>query len=220
MRSACPHPCGLCWASPFWSTKSNLARRYGFTDIILLTGHLGQVIEDYFGDGDKWDVSIRCHRESQPLGTAGAIKEIETWLDGDFLVFYGDILMDVDLERLAEFHAGKAPLATLAVHPNGHPSDSDLLDVDAQGRVTAFHPKPRDAGRYFHNLVNVAPYVISPRLLQQVAPGQCSDLGRDVFPRIVQSGQAVYGYNTPEYLVEVGTEDRLRKVEMDLRAAR
>jgi D,D-heptose 1,7-bisphosphate phosphatase len=205
---------------PILEHQVELARRYGAREIILLTGHLGQVIEDYFGDGADRGVPIRCHRESQPLGTAGAIKRIETWIHGDFLVFYGDILVDMDLERLADFHAAKAPLATLVVHPNGHPQDSDLLEIDAQGRVTAFHPKPREAGRCFHNLVNAALYVISPRLLRHVAAGQFSDLGRDVFPQIVQAGQAVYGYNTPEYLVDIGTLDRLQKVEADVRSGK
>jgi len=205
---------------PILEHQIELARRYGAREIILLTGHLGQVIEDYFGDGAERGVPIRCRRESQPLGTAGAIKHIEPWIHGDFLVFYGDILMDVDLARLAGFHAAKAALATLAVHPNGHPQDSDLLEIDAQGRVTAFHPKPREAGRYFHNLVNAALYVLSPRLLQHVAPGQFSDLGRDVFPRLVQAGQAVYGYNTPEYLVDIGTRERLQTVELDVRSGK
>ena len=113
------------------------------------------------------------------------------------------------------FHAARNSLATLVIHPNGHPYDSDLLDVGPQDRVVAFYPKPRPAGVDHRNLVNAGLYVLSPRLLDDVAVGQFADLGRDIFPRLVQSG-GLYGYNTPEYIVDVGTVERLRKVEADV----
>ena len=89
------------------------------------------MIENHFGDGREWGVSIRYCRESSPLGTAGALKEIEDCLGDDFLVFYGDMVMNVDLGELARFHARHKPLATLVVHPNNHPEESDLVELDA-----------------------------------------------------------------------------------------
>ena len=200
---------------PLLEHQVELARRFGCTDIIILTGHLGNVIEQHFGDGSKWGVRLRCHREAEPLGTAGAIKEIEPWLDGDFLVFYADVVMDMDLASLMAFHAAKQSMATLVVHPNAHPFDSDLLELDRNGRVTAFHPKPRPAGVDYHNLVNAAVYVLSPELLQHVVAGQFADLGRDIFPRLVDS-ERLFGYNTPEYIIDVGTVERLERVEADM----
>ena len=172
---------------PILEHQIELARRYGHTDIVLSTGHLGHVIEEYFGDGARWGVKLRYCREPIPLGTAGAIKEIEAWLDGDFLVFYGDVMMDVDLQRLTAFHAAKTALATLVVHPNAHPYDSDLLDVAPDGRIVAFHPKPRPANEYHRNLVNAALYVLSPKLLRHVPQGQYADLAGNIFPELVRS---------------------------------
>jgi D,D-heptose 1,7-bisphosphate phosphatase len=201
---------------PLLEHQIELARRYGITDVILLTGHLGDVIEDYFGDGSRFGVRIRYHREELPLGTAGALKEIEDWIEDDFLVFYGDIVMDVALDRLIAFHAAHHPLATLVVHPNNHPHDSDLLAMDATGRITAFYPKPRPSTDYYRNLVNAALYVLSPEILTAIPRGQFADLGRDVFAGLVHAGQSVFGYNTPEYLADVGTPARFHKVEADL----
>jgi len=201
---------------PLLEHQIALARRYGITDVILLTGHLGDMIEDYFGDGAEFGVRIRYHREASPLGTAGALKEIEPWIEDDFLVFYGDIVMDVALDRLTAFHRAHRPLATLVVHPNNHPHDSDLLAMDAAGRITGFFPKPRPSGVYYRNLVNAALYVLSPELLRAIPLGQFADLGRDIFPALVQGGAPVFGYNTPEYLADVGTPERFRKVEADL----
>ena len=159
-----------------------LARRYGADEAILLTGHLGQVIEEHFGDAAAWGMPIRCHRETAALGTAGALKDIKDWLDDDFLVFYGDTIMDLDLARLWQFHRERRALGTLVVHPNSHPFDSDLLDADADGRITAFHPKPRSADACYRNLANAALYVLNRRLLEQVAKGQPADLGATSFP--------------------------------------
>jgi mannose-1-phosphate guanylyltransferase / phosphomannomutase len=210
-----PKPMLALGGKPLLEHQIELARRFGFTEIILLTGHLGEVIESHFSDGSNWNVQIRYHRETEPLGTAGAIKEIEPWLHGDFLVFYGDIVMDLDLQALAAFHADRGALATLVVHPNNHPYDSDLLETGPRDRIIAFHPKPRPPGADHRNLANAGLYVLSPRLLEHVARGQFADLGRNVFPRLVQSGR-LYGYNTPEYIVDIGTADRLRKVEGDV----
>ena len=170
-----------------------LARRYGRTNIILLTGHLGEVVEDYFDDGSRWGVSIHYHRETTPLGTAGALKEIEDRLDDDFLVFYGDTIMDVDLSALAGFHAEHRPVATLVVHPNSHPYDSDLLELGRDQRIVAFHAKPRSDDRCYGNCANAALYVISRKLLHDVCRGECADLGKKCVSPRTRSWSAALG---------------------------
>ena len=161
----------------------------GFTQLILLTGHLGEVIENYFHDGRDWGVSIRYHQESSPLGTAGSLKEIEDRLEEAFLVCYGDMVMNVDLRELVRFHARHKPLATLVVHPNNHPEESDLVELDGTGKVKAFHPKPRQDDRYYRNCANSALYVISTGLLRFIRRGQLADLGRDVLPEVVRAAR-------------------------------
>jgi D,D-heptose 1,7-bisphosphate phosphatase len=211
-----PKPMVPVAGKPILQHQLELARRYGAHEAILLTGHLGQVIEEHFGDGAAWGMPIRCHREAAPLGTAGALKEIEAWLDDDFLVFYGDTIMDLDLARLWQFHQERRALATLVVHPNSHPLDSDLLEADTSARIVAFHPKPRSAAACYRNLANAALYVLSRRLLQQVRKGPPADLGRDVFPAVLRSGGLLSAYNTCEYIADAGTVDRLRRVEADV----
>ncbi len=201
---------------PILEYQIELAKRFGYKDIIILTGYLAHQIEDYFKDGADWQVNIRYQRESSPLGTAGAIKNIADWLKDDFLVFYGDIVMDVDLTALTAFHTKNKPLGSLLVHPNNHPYDSDLLEIDQQNRITAFYAKPHDHNRYYRNLVNAALYVLSPEILRYIPEGRFADLGRDIFPKVVQSGELLLGYNTPEYITDVGTLDRLKKVTADV----
>ena len=215
LTRAAPKPMVPLAGKPILEHQIELARRYGATDVILLTGHLGEVIEGYFGDGRAWGVSIRYHREDVPLGTAGALKEVEDWLADDFLVFYGDTLMDLDLHRLTAAHFERGGIATLVVHPNHHPHDSDLVEAARDGRIVAFHAKPHDLGRYYHNCANAALYVLSRRLLQSIRRGEYADLGKHVFPAAVAAGQPLAAYNTPEYITDVGTPQRLHAVEQD-----
>jgi mannose-1-phosphate guanylyltransferase / phosphomannomutase len=194
----------------------DLAKRYGHNDIILLTGYQGRKISDYFGKGSKWGVSIRYHQETVPLGTGGALRAIEEMLDDSFLVLYGDIVINMDLDWLAAFHRRKKTCATLVVHPNSHPYDSDLLEMDHNDYITAFHRKPHEPGRCYRNLVNAGVYLFSREMLNAIPVGTFSDLGKDIFPQLINTPMALTGYNTAEYLVDVGTPERLKMVETDI----
>jgi len=215
-----PKPMVLVAGKPILEHQIELARRYGCNEVMLLTGHMGEVIQSHFQDGSAHGVRTQYHREEVPLGTAGALKEIEDRLDENFFVFYGDTIMDVDLARLAAFHVETKAQATLVVHPNHHPYDSDLLDMDAGSRITAFHPKPRGPACIHRNLANAALYVLSRGLLQYAVHGQHADLAKDVFPAALAAGAALRGYNTSEYITDVGTPERLRSVEADVLSGR
>jgi len=95
-----------------------LAKRYNINDIYILSGHLSDVIVDYFQDGKKWDVNITHIIEDKPLSTAGALKQLENILLDRFMVFYGDTIMDVDLKLFMEFDATKKDsIGSIIVHP-------------------------------------------------------------------------------------------------------
>jgi D,D-heptose 1,7-bisphosphate phosphatase len=183
---------------------------------VLLTGYRGGKVHDYFGNGSPWGVSIKYQQESTPRGTAGALRDTEGMLDDLFFVFYGDIVMDMDLDELAAFHRRKNSRATLVVHPNSHPYDSDLLEMDDNDRIVAFHRKPHEPERCYHNLVNAGVYIINKGLLSKIPTGTFSDLGRDIFPTLVNDRTMLTGYTTAEYIVDVGTVDRLKKVASDI----
>ena len=201
---------------PILEYQIELSKRYGVKDLIILTGYKHEVIESYFKDGSKWGVNIDYSHEIIPLGTAGALKEIESNLKDDFLVFYGDVIMDVDLDSFISFHLEKKSLATIAVHPNDHPQDSDLVEVNEKGRVIAFHSKPHNQGKFYRNLVNAAFYIFSPSILKYIKKGKYSDFGRDIFPKMLDSGEYFYAYNTTEYIKDIGTKARLKAVENDV----
>jgi len=199
---------------PLLDHQLELLKSYGFTEVLLATGHLGEIIRNHFGDGRSRGMQIEYLQEETPLGTAGAVLSCGHLLKDDFLVLYADVMFDLDLARLVDFHRQRSGDATLVLHPNDHPQDSDLVEVDTAGRITRFHPKPHDPGIYYRNLVNAALYVMSPRILAAIDGGKPSDFGRDVFPGIVDR-MNLYGYLTAEYLKDVGTPGRLEAVSAD-----
>lgn len=192
----------------------------GFDDFLFLNGHLAHRIEEHFGDGSRFGVAIDHVRESAPLGTAGAMLEARARLTEPFLVLYGDILIDVDLPHFAAFHRAHGGLGSLLVHPNDHPHDSDLVQVDDAMRIVRFLPKPHAEGAILPNLVSAALYVLEPGALDHVPAEGSSDWGRDVFPAIVAAGGQLNAYRSLEYAKDIGTPPRLARGEADLAAGK
>lgn len=211
-----PKPMVPVAGKPVLEHQIEVLRRYGFGRIILLCGYLAEKIQAHFGDGKRFGVEIEYVNEGIPLGTAGAILQLRDSLITPFMVLYGDVLFDMDLKRLQEFALTKGGLGTLMVHPNNHPYDSDLLEFDTEtNRITAFHSKPHPEGVYLRNIVNAAVYIMFPSVFDFIPAGVSCDFGKDTFPAIVKNGGLLFAYKSAEYLKDMGTKDRLQKVEFD-----
>ena len=112
----------------------------GYTEFILVIGHLGHVVKDYFGDGSgvspatgkPFGVTIEYVVETEPLGTAGALTLLRDRLTEDFLLLCGDVIFDIDVRRFYDFHLASGGLATLFTHPNSHPYDSGIIAATTQ----------------------------------------------------------------------------------------
>lgn len=186
-------------------------KKNGVNEIIFLTHYLADVIEEYFGNGNSFGIQIKYHKEIDPLGTTGGIKEIESILDKDFLLLYGDVMVNIDLTKLLSFHFRKKSTATLVIHPTNHLMDSDLVEVNESNRIIQFHPKPHNQNKYYQNLTNAGLYILSPKIFNFIKKGQKQDFGKDLFPAIVNS-TCLYGYRTFEYIKDMGTYNRLQEV--------
>jgi len=219
MTREIPKPMLLLGKKPLLHHQVDLLIKYGIKDIIILVNYLKDPIMDYFGNGSAFDARIRYFEEITPLGTVGGLKEIEGWLTGDFLVLYGDVMINMDLSRLIAFHQLKYSQCTLVLHPNDHPDDSDLVEINTTGRIVAFHPKPHDPKESYHNLVNAGAYVLTPKIFPFLEKGLKADFGSDVFPRIFNQ-LPMFGYRTTEYLKDMGTPGRLDKGRHDLETGR
>ena len=204
---------------PLLEHQVELAKKYGFTDLIFFVHYRADLIKQHFGDGKQFGVRIRHILETEPLGTAGAVFAGREFLADRFMVMYGDTMVNVDLNRIWNAHDKAGAAATLLLHPNDHPFDSDLVEVDANLRVLAFHNRPHPANVWRQNLVNAGLYVLeTPALLQcaDVKPAKPDskilDFGRDIFPALVARRKKLLGYNSPEFIKDIGTPERYDKI--------
>ena len=207
-----PKPMIQIGGKPILEHQINNLKACGLTDIILVIGHLGCVIKDYFKDGHAFGVN---------------------------LLLCGDVMIDVDFSRFIRFHQEHLAWASLMVHPNGHPYDSSLLVTETlepqekgdlpieSHRVTGWLNK-EDKRLYYKNRVNAGIEIISPTLLAETMkhftprhPEQPDkiDLDRDVLKPNIASGR-IFAYDTPEYIKDMGTPDRFYEVEQDLQSGK
>jgi len=211
-----PKPMIQIAGKPILEYQVENVKKYNLKDIYILSGYNAHKIVDYFGDGSKWDVNITHVIEEIPLGTAGALKQIEHLLKEKFLVLYGDTLFDINLSRMIEFNLENESIGTLLVHPNDHPHDSDLVEIDSNFNIIQFHSKPHPENKYFKNLVNAALYILTPEIFGYIPANQTSDFGKDIFPKILSSGGSLKAFKSTEYIKDMGTPERLRKVSSDM----
>lgn len=195
---------------PLLEHQINLLRSYGVKEICINLHYLPQSIIDFFGDGSDFGVKIYYNFEPELLGTSGALSAFKEILNEDFFVIYGDVLGKVDLHKLEEFHNTKRSAGTLIVHPSNHPEDSDIAQVKEDGQIIKLIKKP--GNKEFGILGNAAWYICTPCIYDYLSSGS-SDFIRDVFPRMIEKGLAIYGYETDEFISDVGTPERFALAE-------
>jgi histidinol-phosphate phosphatase family protein len=211
-----PKPMAPVLGIPLLERLIRLLREQEITDILLLIHYRAGVIRHYFGDGSAHAVQIRYLEETEPRGTGGALRDALPLLDATFLVLYGDTLVDMDFSKLLSFHTSREADLTLFAHPNDHPQDSDLIQRDSDGRVSAVHPYPHPPGVEYRNLVNAALYVMDRNLLTDPAlPEGSFDIAKHAIPTWIASSRAVFAYRGDGYIKDMGTPERLLKVEHD-----
>ena len=194
-------------------------KSYGVKKIIMIVGHLGEKISGHFQDGKAFGVDIDYIFEKEPLGTAGAFYYLKDKIDAkDFLLIFGDVFFDLDFDRMEAFHFKNSALTTLLAHPNGHPYDSDLIQMDDTGRVIGFDSKHNVRDYWYDNMVNAGMYILNKDLLDLVKEPVKIDFEKDILANQVKLGANIYAYHSPEYVKDVGTVDRINATVEELKS--
>lgn len=192
----------------------------GVQDIILIIGHLGDVIRNHFGDGSEYGIHIRYYVEETPFGTAGALAKIKEQLEKTFFLVFGDLFININYDRFLKFHQKKGALVTLFAHPNSHPYDSDIIIADENQRVTGWSYKKEVRTTDYNNLVNAGLYVMEKTAVNEIAKVQAAkdeekvDLEKEIIIPLI-SKYPIFAYHSTEYVKDIGTPDRLIKVTAD-----
>lgn len=213
-----PKPMALVAGKPILQWQIECLRDQGITNIILVIGYLGVKIQEFFEDGKRFGVDICYIEETVPLGTAGAISLLPSFLTEDsFFLVFGDVLFDIDLSRMMEFHRQKQAKATLFVHPNSHPFDSDLVICDRDGKVHGFDSKHNVRDGWYHNCVNAGFYILDRTVCEQVPKETKIDLEKELLSKMIEKNKSIYAYHSSEYIKDVGTVERITNAEKELK---
>lgn len=182
-----------------------LLKKHGFNEVCAAVKYRAEDIMDCFGSGTSLGIKLEYRIEREALGTAGGVKNCADFYGADdFLVISGDAACDFDLARLMSAHLSSGAGVTIALCRNAEPLSYGLAVTDAEGYIRSFIEKP-SWPRVVTDFVNTGIYVISPRVMTHVPPGQPFDFGRDLFPLLLAQGESLRGELMDGYWCDVGT---------------
>jgi mannose-1-phosphate guanylyltransferase len=197
---------------PFITYMIDWLHRHGFDDVVMSCGFLAEGVRDVLGTSRN-GVKVRYVDEPVPLGTAGAVKLAEPVLDERFAVLNGDVLTDLDISALRNFHEERDAVATLGLFPVDDPSSYGVVVTDDDGRVDAFLEKPAP-GTAPTNHINAGMYVLEHEVLDRIDPGRAVSFEREVFPSLV--GEGLHGLPLTGYWMDIGTPERYLEATRDI----
>jgi mannose-1-phosphate guanylyltransferase len=202
---------------PFiWYVIEHLKEHYVDT-IILAMGYKPDSIRNYFDINSIPGITLVYSEEPEPLGTAGAVKYAEQYIDSNepFFVLNGDIFTDMNLTEMLQVHRKRNAIITISLTPVEDPTRFGIVETDSQQRVERFVEKPsRD--QITTNLINAGVYILEPDVLERIPHGKWSMFERETFPQLIEEGKPVYGYPTHTYWMDMGTADKYIQLNFDL----
>lgn len=195
---------------PYLEHQLRLLGRQGLTDIVLLTGYLGEQIEEYFGDGDRMGLRLRYSREFEPLGTGGALRQARPLLEEAFLVIYGDSYLRIDYAAVGAL-LSRAP-AVMAVHrdPLGETSVRPNVALDYDGALLRYDKRAADGAGLEY--IEAGVLALRRSVLDLIPPTGAVSLEERIFPVLIRHRQ-LWGFPTSQRFYDIGTPQRLQAIE-------
>jgi mannose-1-phosphate guanylyltransferase len=185
--------------------------------VILAMGYKPDSIKSYFDAQSIPGINLIYSVEADPLGTAGAVKNAQEYINEDetFFVLNGDIFTDMNFTDILSFHRVKQAKATIALTPVDDPTHFGVVESDTQHKVKRFIEKP-DSQEVTTNLINAGIYILEAEVLDRIPHGKWSMFERDIFPQLAAEGEPVYGYIENSYWIDMGTPDKYTQLNFDL----
>jgi mannose-1-phosphate guanylyltransferase len=200
---------------PFLERTLVRLREAGVSDVILASGYLPRAIEDHFGDGARLGLKLTYVVETEPLGTAGALRNVADHLHGTFFVLNGDVLTSLDLKAMIDFHRISGGIGVLHAISVEDPSAFGCIVRDDDNRITSFVEKPpREEAPT--NEINAGTYLLERRVLDAIPAGRAVSIERETFPKLLAAGERLYSYVTDDYWLDVGRPQQYLQAHGDV----
>lgn len=191
-------------------------KSFGINEIILSTCYLPDAFYDYFGNGKKFGVKLIYVSEDSPMGTCGAVKNVEKYLENEtFYVFNGDILTNLNLKSMISYHKSKKADITISLVAVEDPTAYGLVPIDKNGKVKEFLEKP-SLEEINTNLINAGTYIIEPHILGHVPERENYSFERELFPKALKLGYKIFGFVSNAYWLDVGTPEKYMTAHIDI----
>jgi mannose-1-phosphate guanylyltransferase len=206
---------------PFLEHQVSRLAEAGVDHVVLATSYRAELFEPVLGDGSRWGVRLTYVQEQEPLGTAGAIRNVAGVLgddpEGAVVILNGDILSGHDLAaQLADFErprGGQAVDVSLHLVTVEDPRAFGCVPTDEEGRVTGFLEKSEAP---VTNQINAGCYLFRRRVIDRIPAGRVVSVERETFPELVAGGALVVGYVEDAYWRDVGNPRSLAAASRDL----
>ena len=177
----------------------------GITDVVVSTGYLGKMVQEYFGNGSEWGTSVAYASSPHPLGTAGQLKAAESKIRGRFVCVYGDALLDFDLRKALAYHEKKDATATMVLMKYSTELKYGFIEADKEGRLKAWKEKPKVSG-----LINVGCYVMEKKFLDYIPPGRMYGM-KETFDVAKSAGARLYAMEVEGTFVDIGDRESYKE---------
>ena len=200
---------------PFLEHQLRLMRGHGITDAMLLTGYLADAFDPFVERMAGEGITLEVVRETEPLGTAGAVRNVLDRLDGTTIVFNGDVLTDLDLTELVAEHRDRSADVTLTLKRVSDAGPYGLVPLDHDGWVEEFLEKPPPEVARRGGLINAGTYVIEPEVLADIPSGVMWSFERQLFPELIPRA-GVLGFPSKAYWLDIGIPERYLQAHWDV----
>lgn len=193
----------------------NYLKNNNITDCFISLCYLPQAVTSYFGDGKKFGVRISYiyEDETQPMGTAGAIIKAQKYINNTFIVTYGDILRELDVNKMIAYHQKKKALATIHTYKRDGKNPKSIIKFNRSGRITSFEERPkRRVGEKERVWANGSFYIFEPEIFKFLLRKVPLDFSKDVFPRLIKT-ERIFAFSSNDFFIDIGTKEKLEKAQ-------
>ncbi len=210
-----PKPMAPVAGKPILQHIFELLAGAGVDEVNVNVHYLADAILGFYGQETRMDgTKIHFTREDELMGTAGGVKRVSEYFDETFVVVMGDALTDVDIREIVSFHKEKGAIATLALVRVADTSEYGVAELDAEKSILRFQEKPK-LGEAVSDLANTGIYVLEPEVLEYIPENTFFDFAEDLFPRLLEAGEKIVGYEGDFYWSDIGTLGSYRTAQHD-----
>src|SRR5512136_1636994 len=192
-----------------------LLKKHHITDLVMLLYHQPNVIKNFFRDGSDFGVKITYVTPLEDLGTAGAVKYAEKYLDERFLIISGDLLTDFNLKKIMDFHEERKAMATITLTSVKDPLQFGVVITNQEKRITQFLEKP-GWGEVISDTINTGIYVFEPDVFRFIPEEENFDFSQDLFPFLLRNSYPLFGFPVKGYWRDIGNTDSYREAYRDI----